>query len=102
MKRYIDIIMEKTKPRRLLYMAIDGVAPRAKFNQQRSRRFRSAKEVTDKKRSMEKAIFNLKTSNVKIENEESYFEDPWDLNQISPGTEFMTKLTKALREYIEE
>ena len=85
---YLDHIFRMVRPRRLLYMAIDGVAPRAKMNQQRSRRFRSALEA---QKAREEAAR-------KGEPEPS--GEPFDSNCITPGTPFMARLSEHLRFYV--
>ena len=85
--QYIEILVEYSKPKKLLYIAIDGPAPKAKLNQQRMRRF--------------KKFYDKKTSDkLKIKFKEEINEDSeWDTNAITPGTLFMDKLSKKLKSY---
>jgi len=70
---YIEHLFGQIKPQKLFFMAIDGVAPRAKMNQQRARRFRTA---LDAERAQKEAI---------RKGVEMPKEDPFDSNCITPG-----------------
>ena len=85
---YIEHLYSKIKPKQLFFMAVDGVAPRAKMNQQRARRFRTA---LDAEKAREKAIAS---------GQELPKEEPFDSNCITPGTEFMAKLSEQLKYFV--
>ncbi|CAF0749553.1 unnamed protein product [Adineta steineri] len=69
----IDRIFSIVRPQKLLYMALDGVAPMAKMNDLRKGRFLHFKKQENK---------------------------CFDTNLIKPGTPFMSKLSNCLQDYI--
>jgi len=72
----ITKLIEYTGVKKLVYIAIDGIAPASKMKQQRQRRFKSALER-------------------KYSSESS-----WNTNAISPGTYFMSNLNISLKAFI--
>ncbi|XP_075935977.1 5'-3' exoribonuclease 1 isoform X1 [Anarhichas minor] len=85
---YLEVLFRIIKPRKVFFMAVDGVAPRAKMNQQRGRRFRSAKEAEDK---IKKAV---------DKGEVLPTEARFDSNCITPGTDFMARLQEQLKYFV--
>jgi len=87
---YVDRLYRLVQPREVLYLAVDGVAPRAKMNQQRSRRFRSAKDAEQ-----------MMVDHVAQHGTLSESTTKFDSNCITPGTDFMLKLGYALNKWIQ-
>ena len=83
---YIDKIINLINPKELVYLAIDGVAPMAKMKHQRIRRYKSIKEQEIKE-------------NIAKKHNVSYTK-LWNNSAITPGTQFMRKLTKSIIKYI--
>ena len=75
----IDTYINDLKPDNTIYIAFDGVAPIAKLEQQRSRRYKSLYQ-----NNMTRSIF--KTITV----------DPWNTTAITPGTVFMKNLNETI------
>ena len=101
---YTDRVVKMVRPRKLLMIAVDGVAPRAKMNQQRSRRFRSAQEAAEKDQATEEFHALLKSQGrgdeVEGDGEGGKPKKTWDSNSITPGTPFMALLAECLRYWV--
>lgn len=81
------LLQSVVEAKTLVYVAVDGVCPRAKMNQQRKRRFVSAWRTN----IIDDAKEKLGIRSTK-----------WDTNAITPGTEFMKKLDIALHVFAKE
>ena len=94
---YLERVFAAVRPRRLLYMAIDGVAPRAKMNQQRARRFRSAQEAQEKEEEETRLREEWAAEGREVPPRK---ENTFDSNTITPGTPFMDRLALFLRTFV--
>mmetsp|Transcript_45135 Transcript_45135/g.79428 ORF Transcript_45135/g.79428 Transcript_45135/m.79428 type:complete len:945 (-) Transcript_45135:56-2890(-) len=97
---YLDRLIRIVRPKKLVYMAIDGVAPRAKMNQQRARRFRAAQEREELEREQEKLRQDWEAEGRQLPNRK--LGKPFDSNVITPGTNFLHKMSEAIRYYIHD
>eukprot|EP01012_Entosiphon_sulcatum_P006993 TRINITY_DN13446_c0_g1_i1.p1 TRINITY_DN13446_c0_g1~~TRINITY_DN13446_c0_g1_i1.p1 ORF type:complete len:1235 (+),score=168.31 TRINITY_DN13446_c0_g1_i1:850-4554(+) len=87
---YVDKLFQLVKPHKTFVLCVDGVAPRAKMNQQRQRRFRAADEMR-------------KARQLAVENGQDVPEEDevFDSNCITPGTAFMCSLAQHLEYFIQ-
>jgi 5'-3' exoribonuclease 2 len=95
---YTNKLIKILKPQKLIYLAIDGVAPRAKMNQQRSRRFRAALEATTRQEKEEELLHEWESKGLKAPNMPK--EKGFDSNVITPGTKFMSNLSEVIKLFI--
>ena len=84
--RYTSYLITKVvKPRKLVYLAVDGPVPYGKMIRQRARRHKKIQD-SSYRRKLEKK-FNIESKHT------------FDSNKITPGTVFMTKLSSRLRNF---
>lgn len=80
----IDAYVRTIKPTNVLYIAFDGVAPLAKMNQQRTRRYKTG------------YLSSLDFSSEQITQKDPAKKAEFNTALITPGTAFMRKLSEAV------
>ncbi|CUG06170.1 exoribonuclease 2, putative [Bodo saltans] len=89
----IDKLFRVVRPRKCLVLCIDGVAPRSKMNQQRSRRFRAAQERIESN-DIANDCADYIVSEHKLPRPQ--FRERWDHNVITPSTAFMERVGQSI------
>ena len=85
----IEKLFHIIKPKNLLFISVDGVAPRSKMNQQRIRRYKKNSNVNISAEELE----IIKEKGIDINNQ-------FNSDAISAGTKFMFDLTTYLKNFI--
>jgi 5'-3' exonuclease len=85
---YIKYLINYANPKIGTYIAVDGVAPMSKINQQRKRRYKSYHDTITKDNLKKK--HNIPINNI------------WTNTSITPGTKFMEKLHQELQKFAKE
>jgi 5'-3' exonuclease len=88
-KQLQHVICEVIRPKKTVYIAVDGPPPFAKMIQQRARRYKTIKELNFKKELEKKYRITIPTLQ-------------WNKSAISPGTSFMVKLSKIIIQNIQQ
>ena len=92
----ISEYVAQVKPVNRVFLTFDGVAPVAKMNQQRERRYRTwfTSEMEKQFTAVAPATTSVKPISI-VESEEN-----WSTACITPGTAFMNKLHTRMSEYV--
>lgn len=81
------IVCDVVKPRKLVYIAVDGPVPMTKIMRQRARRYKKIQDTNYKMKMCEK-------------HKADVHNEVFDSNKITPGTTFMFKLCSRLKNFI--
>lgn len=84
-----SMIADYVKPKKMVYFAFDGPPPRGKMVQQRDRRY---------KRLLESEI--ISSIKQKWQHKDSSSGEIWSTSYITPGTEFMMKMSLRMQDAI--
>ena len=102
----IDACITILRPTSSVFIAFDGVAPVAKLNQQRERRYKSwylGEMEAQRRRDISLCNKNNNDKNNRNNNKNKQVIEPpkpaWNTSSITPGTKFMNALHEKLAEY---
>ena len=99
----IDEYMKMFRPSDKVLIAFDGVAPVAKLNQQRERRYKSwftsvVEQTIAQKNALIDPLYSVTTATTTTVGDHK----AWNTSAITPGTAFMNKLNTRMNVYCQE